>query len=100
VAIDKNGTRLPTFSATANSNGYSALEDWECTLGCVVAFGIEGTGSYGAGLSRHLLVHGHTGGFDHLMIGSVNLAFLGSLLLESIPVIVLGSLLSRQIRDD
>lgn len=40
------------------------------------------------------------GGFDHLMIGSVNLAFLGSLLLESIPVIVLGSLLSRQIRDD
>ena len=46
----------------------------------------------------HLLTR--TGGFEHLMIGSVNLAFLGSLLLESIPVIVLGSLLSRQIRDD
>jgi transposase len=60
VAIDKNGTRLATFSAAANSKGYSALEDWACTLGCVVAFGIEGTGSYGAGLSRHLLVHGHT----------------------------------------
>lgn len=41
-----------------------------------------------------------SGGFDHPMIGSVNLAFLGSLLLESIPVIVLGSLSSRQIRDD
>lgn len=45
VPIDKNGTRLAAFSAAANSKGYSALEGWACTFGCVVAFGIEGTGS-------------------------------------------------------
>ncbi len=60
VAIDKNGARLAAISVAANSKGYSALEDWACTLGCIVAFGIEGTDSYGAGLSRHLLAHGHT----------------------------------------
>lgn len=27
--------------------------------GTIIAFGIEGTGSYGAGLSRHLLAQGH-----------------------------------------
>ena len=59
VAIDANGSRLAAFSAPATIKGYSALEDWASALGTITSFGIEGTGSYGAGLSRHLLAHGH-----------------------------------------
>lgn len=59
VAIDTNGSRLAAFSAPATTKGYLALEDWACAIGAITAFGIEGTGSYGAGLSRHLLAQGH-----------------------------------------
>lgn len=59
VAIDTNGSRLAAFSGAATSKGYLSLENWACTLGEIMAFGIEGTGSYGAGLSRHLLAQGH-----------------------------------------
>ena len=59
VAIDNNGSRLTAFSAPATTKGYRLLEDWACALGTITAFGIEGTGSYGAGLSRHLLAQGH-----------------------------------------
>lgn len=48
MAIDKNGARLAALSAAAKNKRYSPLEDWACALGCVVAFGIEGTDSYGA----------------------------------------------------
>ena len=34
--------------------GYEELERWSCDLGQVHAFGVEGTGSYGAGLARFL----------------------------------------------
>ncbi|WP_373322307.1 transposase, partial [Methylobacterium thuringiense] len=40
--------------------GYRELEVWARTFGCVRAFGIEGTNSYGAGLSRALVAQGHT----------------------------------------
>ena len=59
VAIDTQGTRLAALSIPANSKGYLELERWSCGLGHVQAFGIEGTGSYGAGLSRCLLAQGH-----------------------------------------
>ncbi|MHA6646385.1 IS110 family RNA-guided transposase, partial [Mesorhizobium sp. A623] len=57
VAIDQHGAKLATYSVPTNTKGYSALEDWATSLGKVDAFGIEGTGSYGAGLSRHLRGH-------------------------------------------
>ena len=59
VAIDTQGTRVAALSIPANSKGYLELERWSCALGDVQAFGIEGTGSYGAGLSRSLLAQGH-----------------------------------------
>ncbi|WP_197274541.1 transposase [Novosphingobium sp. AAP83] len=59
VAIDTEGVRLAAFSAPATAKGYMALEDWACAIGTITAFGIEGIGSYGAGLSRHLLAQGH-----------------------------------------
>ena len=51
VAIATQGTRLAALSIPANSKGYLELERWSCALGHIQAFGIEGTGSYGAGLS-------------------------------------------------
>ncbi|WP_253951407.1 IS110 family transposase [Arthrobacter sp. R3-55] len=42
----------------ANLAGYQDLLDWSSGFGIISAFGIECTGSYGAGLTRHLLAAG------------------------------------------
>jgi transposase len=60
VAIDTQGTRLAALSIPTDPKGYFELERWSRSFGEVLAFGIEGTGSYGAGLSRSLLAQGHT----------------------------------------
>lgn len=60
VAIDTRGTRLGGITIPATPKGYAALEEWASGYGAIKAFGIEGTGSYGAGLSRDLLAKGHT----------------------------------------
>ena len=52
VAIDSLGARLAMFRAPATGAGYAALVAWARTLGDLESFGIEGTGSYGAGLAR------------------------------------------------
>ena len=59
VAIDQQGVRLAECYAPATSYGYSQLERWPRRLGEVHAFGVEGTGSYGAGLARFLTLRGH-----------------------------------------
>ena len=59
VAIDNHGVRLAELSIPTNPKGYKELEAWSCSLGTVQAFGIEGTGSYGAGLCRTLLAQNH-----------------------------------------
>jgi transposase len=60
VALNGLGARLGTTSIPVSPKGYRELEVWACAFGCVRAFGIEGTGSYGAGLSRALVAQGHT----------------------------------------
>ena len=52
VAIDSWGIRLRDQAFVADSGGYQALITWAETHGRIEAFGIEGTGSYGAGLAR------------------------------------------------
>lgn len=59
VAIDALGARLGGTTIPATRKGYRDLEAWASRLGQVKAFGIEGTGSYGAGLSRDLLAKGY-----------------------------------------
>ena len=59
-AISGVGVYLATTTVPASSKGYGALEAWAKSMGAVQAFGIEGTGSYGAGLSRFLRERGHT----------------------------------------
>jgi transposase len=59
VAINALGARLGSLTIPASSKGYQALQAWAQSLGPIRAFGVEGTGSYGAGLSRFLCEHGH-----------------------------------------
>jgi transposase len=58
VAINTQGARLASLTIPTTSQGYRDLEQWAQALGPVKAFGIEGTGSFGAGLSRSLLARG------------------------------------------
>jgi len=59
VAINSLGARLAGATFPANRTGYQALEAWASALGSIRTIGIEGTGSYGAGLSRYLREQGH-----------------------------------------
>jgi transposase len=59
VAIDSLGARLGDRSVSVDTGGYTQLETWASALGRVDAFGVEGTGSYGAGLAGFLRRHGH-----------------------------------------
>ena len=45
---------LGTESFPTTPAGYASLLAWLCGFGTVTVVGIEGTGSYGAGLARHL----------------------------------------------
>jgi transposase len=58
AARDQLGRRLGTTQVPASSAGYAQLLSWVHALGEVAAWGVEGTGSYGAGLARFLAAHG------------------------------------------
>src|SRR5215211_808437 len=58
AARDQQGRRLATTMAPATRAGYATLLAWALGLGEPVAWGVEGTGSYGAGLARFLAAHG------------------------------------------
>ena len=51
-AIDQLGRQLATRQAATTPAGYRALLAWARSLGEVEAWGVEGTGCYGAGLAR------------------------------------------------
>ena len=59
VAVNQHGVRREQLRIPATTSGYVDLQRWAATLGTVQAFGIEGTGSYGAALTRFLLAAGH-----------------------------------------
>ncbi len=59
VAITVLGARLGTMTIPVSAKGYRDLETWARSFGAIRAFGVEGTGSYGAGLSRFLCEQGH-----------------------------------------
>lgn len=60
VAINTHGARLGSTSIPTTRKGYHDLQAWAAQFSYVKAFGIEGTGCCGAGLSRELLAKGHT----------------------------------------
>ena len=54
AALDERGALLGTESFPTTPRGYVALLEWLGAFGTVGLVGVEGTGSYGAGLTRHL----------------------------------------------
>jgi transposase len=60
VVLDEHGGYLGQMEAVTDKGGYRALLCFAREFGEVDAFGIEGTGSYGAGLTRYLTGQGVT----------------------------------------
>jgi transposase len=58
AVINRLGTVVATGQFPATVSGYQRLSDWIAGHGTVLRVGVEGTGSYGAGLTRHLLAAG------------------------------------------
>ena len=58
AALDELGALLGTESFPTTPAGYAELLEWLESFGPVTRVGIEGTGSYGAGLSRSIVAHG------------------------------------------
>jgi transposase len=54
AALDANGGLLEVQSFPNSTAGFVALHDWLRGFGPVGRVGVEGTGAYGAGLSRYL----------------------------------------------
>lgn len=54
AVIDLNGKHLGDAQFPTTRAGYVALGAFLAAFGTVIRVGVEGTGSYGAGLSRHL----------------------------------------------
>jgi transposase len=54
AVVDQVGRVLRTEQFAATAAGYQALLAWMRRFGPVVKIGVEGTGSYGAGLARYL----------------------------------------------
>src|SRR5215211_6423518 len=58
VALDHLGRRLGELGVPTTAKGYEELLRWAEGFGPVGCAGVEGTSSYGAGLTRHLRTHG------------------------------------------
>ena len=54
AALDERGALLGVESFATTESGYKKLLRWLSDFGPVELVGVEGTGSYGAGLTRHL----------------------------------------------
>lgn len=57
AVISSTGKLLGTQSVSADTNGYLNLLTWANSFGCLRRAGVEGTGTYGAGLARVLRDH-------------------------------------------
>ena len=58
AVIDQHGQLLGHHEFSANDAGYRALLRWMGQHGTITAIGVEGTGSFGAGLTRTLTAAG------------------------------------------
>lgn len=54
AVLDERGVLLDSMTLPTTPAGYQALLDWAAEFGTIDRVGIEGTGSYGAGLARCL----------------------------------------------
>ena len=59
VALDSLGVRQGELTIASDTEGYRKLEQWARSFGPVDRFGVEGTNSYGRGLTSYLQSHNH-----------------------------------------
>lgn len=59
AVMDVIGGTVATTTIAADSGGYRQLLEWAHSFGRIIAFGIEGTGSYGSALASFARRHGH-----------------------------------------
>ena len=52
VALDDRGERLGDVEFPATAQGYQELHQWLEAFGTIATIAVEGTSSYGAGLTR------------------------------------------------
>jgi transposase len=57
AVISETGKLIATLSVSANTTGYLDLLTWASSFGRLCRAGVEGTGTYGAGLARVLRDH-------------------------------------------
>lgn len=58
AVISRAGKQLGTHIIQTNQTGYLELLDWDRSFGILERAGIEGTGTYGAALTRYLIKNG------------------------------------------
>lgn len=58
VLLNAQGHQLGCLMVTTNISGYERLVTWANSFGCLKRAGVEGTGTYGAGLASVLRKHG------------------------------------------
>jgi transposase len=58
AALDEHGCLLGTKSFVVSAAGYQELLAWLASFGLIERVGVESTGSYAAGLTRHLVSEG------------------------------------------
>lgn len=59
AVMDSVGGILATLTIATDTAGFTQLLEWAAGFGKIIAFGIEGTGSYGAALTSFVRRHGH-----------------------------------------
>jgi len=57
AVVDELGRWLGDRGFATTSAGYAELWGWAGSFGAIAAAGVEGTSSYGAGLTRYLALH-------------------------------------------
>jgi transposase len=58
AVLDEVGRRLDAATFPTTTRGYRDLTSWVCSFGEVLAVGVQGTASWGAGLCRYLRARG------------------------------------------
>jgi len=59
AVMDSVGGMLQTLTIATDASGFRQLVEWAGSFGKIIAFGIEGTGSYGSALASYVRRHGH-----------------------------------------
>ena len=73
AVVDQAGRLLDTKAFAASTRGYVALVTWAERFGPVERIGIEGTGTYGAGLARFARANGLVVRFiEYMDVGTTN----------------------------